>query len=287
MSERNPNGTYSATMADRPDPATAPDMAQHPDMAEHPDMTAAERDGYFWRELAHRDDAEAWRARSRIVLMPTAAPSIMGLAGFMMATLMVGAWQAGWYGGPGTPLVLWPFALVAGGVLQSVAAAVSFRARDGVAVAVHTAWGSFWIGWGIMQLLVATGVEPAIPLGTSNPAFAFWFIGLTLVTGSAMFATVAHNLGLFSVLAALTGGAGITAAGMWAGNVTTLHVAGWFLVVSAALAWVVMTAMVLEHAYGRTIIPLGTMSKAGNVPGHQPSLPISYPAGMPGARVGQ
>jgi len=232
-------------------------------------------------------DEIAWQERSRIVLTPIAAPSIMGLTGFMIATLMVGAWQAGWYGNADTPLSLWPFALVAGGVLQSVAAVMSFKARDGMAVAVHTAWGAFWVGWGIFQLLVATHVQAAVPLSASNPAFAFWFIGLTLVTFTCMLGAMASNAGVTLTLAALTGGAGITAAGFWAGSVGTLRVGGWFFVISAALAWLAVSAMVLEHSYGRTIIPLGGASKAKNVPGGRPTRPIEYAGGMPGARVGQ
>src|SRR5579875_1529885 len=37
-----------------------------------------------------------WEARTRVFLQPLAPPSIIGLLGFMGATLMVGAWQAGW-----------------------------------------------------------------------------------------------------------------------------------------------------------------------------------------------
>jgi succinate-acetate transporter protein len=231
-------------------------------------------------------DLAAWTDRSRIVLTPIAAPSIMGLTGFMLATLMVGAWQAGWYGGATTPLFLWPLALFAGGLLQSIAAVMSFRARDGLAVAVHTAWGSFWLAWGVLQLLVATGVQSPIPLGTSSPSFAFWFIGLTLITVTAMMAALATNLVLSATLAALAGGAAITAAGFWAGNLTTLRVGGWFFVISAALAWLAVTAMVLEHSYGRTVIPLGAPTRRANVPGHPFTLPVQYGAGMPGSRVG-
>lgn len=233
------------------------------------------------------DNEAWWQDRGRIVLTPIAAPSIMGLTGFMIATLMVGAWQAGWYGDATTPLSLWPLALVAGGILQSIAAVMSFRARDGMAVAVHTAWGAFWIGWGIMQLLVQTHVTPAVPLGAVNTGMAFWFIGLTLITFTCTLAAMASNAGVMLTLAALTGGAGITAAGFWAGSLTTLRIGGWFFVVSAALAWVAVSAMVLEHAYGRTIIPLGGTSKAENVPGRRPTRPIQYAAGMPGSRVGQ
>jgi succinate-acetate transporter protein len=233
------------------------------------------------------EDHDAWLARTRVFLTPIAAPSIMGLFGFMIATLMLGAWQAGWYGTASTPLIIWPFALVAGGVLQSIAAIASLRARDGVAVAVHTAWGSFWIGWGILQLLIATHVMPATPLGAANPSMAFWFIALALVTTFGALGSLAQSLGVFTVLATLSAGAAVTAAGMYGGALGVVRAGGWLYVVSAAAAWLVAGAMVLEHAFGRTIIPLGKWSKAANVPGRSPTVPIAYPEGMPGVRVGQ
>src|SRR4051812_45958895 len=55
-----------------------------------------------------------WEDRTRVFLQPIAAPSILGLFGLAGATMMVGAWQADWYGGVGTPLILWPFVLTFG-----------------------------------------------------------------------------------------------------------------------------------------------------------------------------
>jgi len=238
-------------------------------------------------ELAVAEDHEGWVSRSRVFLTPIAAPSIMGLFGFMIATLMLGAWQAGWYGSAATPLLIFPFAMVAGGVLQSVASIASFRARDGVAVAVHTAWGAFWLGWGIYELLVATHVLPVIPLGVASPSFAFWFIALTLVTIFGALGALAQNLGVFITLGTLAAGSALTAAGFYAGSLATLRAGGWLFVVSAAAAWLTAGAMVLEHSFGRTIIPIGKWTKKGNIPGARATDPIAYPAGMPGVRVGQ
>lgn len=238
-------------------------------------------------DLYAADDPVAWRARARVNLTPIAAPSIMGLFGFMIATVMLGAWQAGWYGSAATPLVIWPLAMVAGGLLQMVAAIVSFRARDGVAVGVHTAWGSFWTAWGIMQILVATHVMAAIPLGTANPSFAFWFIVLALVTGICALASLAQNIGIATTLFALTGASAVTAAGFYAGNLGVEQAGGWLFVASAAAAWLTAGAMVLEHSFGRTIVPLGKWSKSANVPGRASVQPIAYREGMPGVKVGQ
>jgi len=256
-------------------------MATDPRYATGPDGHRA------WEDLVTAEDHAGWVARSRVMLTPIAAPSIMGLFGFAMATVMLGAYQAGWYGNAATPLVIWPLALFAGGVMQAIAAVASLRARDGAAVAVHTAWGSFWVGWGVLQLLVATHVMPAIPLGAASPSFAMWFVALTLVTFWGMIGALAHNMLVFLTLAALTAGSAVTAAGLWAGSLATVNAGGWLFVISAAAAWLAGGAMVLEHSYGRAIIPLGRWSKQANVPGTRVADPIGYPAGMPGLKVGQ
>ena len=240
-----------------------------------------------WENLVTAEDHAGWVARSRVMLTPIAAPSIMGLFGFAMATVMLGAYQAGWYGNATTPLIIWPLALFAGGVMQGIAAIAALRARDGAAVAAHTAWGSFWVGWGVLQLLVATHVMAPVPLGAANPSFAMWFVALTLVTFWAALGALAQNLIVFITLGTLTAGSAVTAAGMWAGSLATINAGGWLFVISAAAAWLAAGAMVLEHSYGRAIIPLGKWSKQANIPGAKVADPIGYPAGMPGLKVGQ
>jgi hypothetical protein len=216
-----------------------------------------------------------------------AAPSIMGLFGFMIATLMLGAWQAGWYGNAATPLLIWPLALFAGGILQAIAAIASLRARDGVAVAWHTAWGSFWIAWGVLQLVVTSGRLPLVPLGLANPSLAFWFIALTLVTMFAALGALAQNMGIFITLVVLTAASAVTAAGEYAGSLATLRAGGWLFVIAAIAAWLTAGAMVLENSFGRVIIPPSKWSRQANIPGARATDPLAYPAGMPGVRVGQ
>lgn len=238
-------------------------------------------------ELLVAEDHAGWISRSRVFLTPMAAPSIMGLFGFTIGTVMLGAYQAGWYGSAATPLVIWPLAMFAGGIMQSVAAVASLRARDGLAVAVHTAWGSFWVAWGTLQILVLVRLLPAIPLGAASASFAFWFIVLTLVTFWGALAALAQNLLLFVTLGTLTAASAVTAAGFYAGSLGADRIGGWLYVVAAAAAWLLAGAMVLENSFGRSIIPLGVWSARANVPGAKVTDPLAYPAGMPGVKVGQ
>src|SRR5437016_13641588 len=123
-------------------------------------------------------------ARPRVTLQPIAAPSVLGLFGFAGATFIVAANLAGWYGTTATAGFLAPFALFFGGLAQFTAGMWAYRARDAVATAMHGMWGAFWIGYGILNLLVAT---KTLAMGTTmDHALGFWFIALCGITFSGM-----------------------------------------------------------------------------------------------------
>jgi hypothetical protein len=228
-----------------------------------------------------------WEARSRVVLQPIAPPSIIGLFGFMGATLMVGAWQAGWYGTGTTPVVIFPFAVMFGGIMQGTAAFWALRARDGLAGAVHATWGAFWLGYGLLWGLIVGGLIPATPLAAANPSMAMWFVVLCAITAMMALAATFDNWNIAAVLWTLAAGSGLTAAGMWGGMLNVTRTGGVLFVVSAGIAFYAASAMVFETLLGRTILPIFKPSKAAMVPGRRPTLPIQYDQGMPGVRVGQ
>jgi uncharacterized protein len=225
---------------------------------------------------------------TRVFLQPIAAPSILGLFGFAAATFMVAANLAGWYGDHATtPLVLAPFAAVFGGMAQFMAGMWAYPARDAVATAMHGAWGSFWIAYGILAILLATHVLKAPTPWYHDPAFGFWFFALAVVTGSGALAALAESLGLFTVLATLATGSGLLAGGLIYGAEGVVTAAGWVLVASAICAWYVATAMMLAYAGGRVVLPLGKYSKAANKPGGRPTRAIELEWAEPGIRMGQ
>jgi hypothetical protein len=87
-------------------------------------------------------------------------------------TFMVSAHIAGWYGDAASPLYLFPFAAMFGGVAQLAAGMWAHRARDAIATAVHGMWGSFWLAYGILYLLAATG-----DLASRSASFLGWGSG--------------------------------------------------------------------------------------------------------------
>jgi succinate-acetate transporter protein len=224
-------------------------------------------------------------AAPRVMLQPIAAPSILGLFGFAGSTFIVAANLAGWYGTPTSPLALAPFVTVFGGLAQLLAGMWAFRARDGLATAAHGMWGSFWIAYGFLWVLIATGnVTPPTPW-YHNVEFGWWFFALALLTASCTLAAAMEGVALTSVLATLTVASAILAAALAEGSHRWVEVSGWVFVISAALAWYVATALLLEGVVGRHVLPLGIRRRSAELPTQSRALEI--PWAEPGIKHGQ
>lgn len=231
------------------------------------------------------DDLGAWRAQTRVFLQPIAAPSILGLFGFAGATFMVAANMAGWFGNGTSGLYIFPFALTFGGLAQFAAGLWSYRARDGIATAMHGMWGAFWLGYGLLWALQAVG-DLKLPPATF-PEFGYWFLVLATITACGAIAAAFENLALFSVLATLAAGAALAAVFFLTGVHGWKTAAGWVLLVSSWLATYTAFAMMLEGAARRVILPLGHLRREANMPGHQEHIPLQFEYGEPWVRLGQ
>jgi succinate-acetate transporter protein len=227
-------------------------------------------------------DTDAWYgdfARPRVFLQPIAAPSVLGLFGFAGATFVVAAHMAGWYGNGATAGYLFPFAAFFGGLAQFMAGMWSYRARDAVATAMHGMWGSFWMAYGLVNLLVATKV---LATGTTmDHALGFWFIALGAITLSGVAGVLLEgSFGITAVLGTLTLGCAVAAVALLTGRIGLEHTAGWVFLLSAALAWYMATAMMLSAAAGRAVLPLLKKNST-------PTKPIELDFGEPGVKQGQ
>jgi succinate-acetate transporter protein len=224
---------------------------------------------------------------TRIVLQPIAAPSILGLAGFAGATFVVASNLAGWWGTPHSPLALAPFAAMFGGLAQFLAGMWAYRARDAIATLAHGTWGSFWLAYLILNILVGTHVVAEPTPWYHNPEVGFWFFALAITTGIAAVAAATESLGLLSVLSTLAAGAGILSGAFIYGSHGWAQVAGWVFVFSAGLAWYMVAAMLLAAGTGRIVLPLFKYRREANVPGRRPTMPVQLEWAEPGIKMGQ
>jgi uncharacterized protein len=218
--------------------------------------------------------------QSRVFLQPIAAPSILGLYGLAGATFMVAAYMAHWFGSSQTAMLLVPFAAIFGGLAQFLAGMWAFKARDGVATAVHGMWGAFWMAFGILALWLSTGRAP-IPASPLSPELGYWFIVLAAVTWVCVGAATAENKSLVTLLTFLAAGSTISAIGLLMGIEGLMILAGYLFIISAIVAWYTASALMLNEAFGREVWSLGKTMRARQM------APITMGTGEPGVIRGQ
>jgi uncharacterized protein len=228
---------------------------------------------------------DAWIDHTRVFLQPIAAPSILGLFGLAGATFIVAANMAGWYGTPESGAFLFPFAAVFGGIAQFAAGMWAFRARDGLATAIHGMWGSFWMAYGILYLLAVLGTI-ILPIG-SLPELGYWFLALAVITGLGAIAALGQNLAVTGVLTLLAAGAAFAAIFHLTGGSGWETLAGWVLLASAVVAAYTAGAMMIAGAWGRTVLPLGQSRRPSTIPSRRPVDALEYEFGEPGVKQGQ
>jgi uncharacterized protein len=228
-----------------------------------------------------------WRDHTRVFLQPIAAPSILGLYGFAVATFMVTAYQVGWYGHASSPLLIFPFATAAGGIAQGAAALWAFKARDALATAVHGIWAAFWLGYGFLNFMIALKLIPAPAPHAAVPELGYWFFTLAAVTLVGMIASLGESLALTAVLAPLTVGVALLGVFYIEGGSGWEKVGGYVTMASSFTAFYAASAMMLASAMGRVVLPLGKYRREANIPGRQHSYPIQFALGEPGVKQGQ
>ncbi len=204
---------------------------------------------------------------AEVFLQPIAAPSILGLFGFAGATFMVAAFFAHWFGPASAQTILFPFAAFFGGLAQFLAGMWAFKARDGLATAMHGTWGSFWMAYGLLWAFVASG-KLHLPGGAHglNGPLGYWFIVLAIVTWLGAVGALARNLGLTAVLALLAAGSTAAAVANLIGSDKWMVLGGWLFIASAACAFYTAGAMMINREFGREVMPLYEFEREKQAP---------------------
>jgi uncharacterized protein len=210
-------------------------------------------------------------------------PWILGLYGLAGATFVVAGHMARWYGGAGSDLFTFPFAALLGGIATFLAGMWAYRTRDGLATAMLGTWGSFWMAYGLLNLLVAAG-RLTLPTG-AFPAMGFWFIALAAITWMGAVAATTQSTALLTVFVFLAAGSTMAAIADLVGITVLAIIAGWLLIVAAIAAWYTASAVLFVDIFGRDVLPLGSMEPSrrmmwtrGLGAAHAPQTPSTHRA---------
>jgi succinate-acetate transporter protein len=188
--------------------------------------------------------------------MKLANPAPLGLCGFALTTWMLSMVNAGWFTGTSVPLVL-ASAFAFGGAAQFAAGLMEMPRGNTFGFVAFCAYGAFWWSFALLLQFYAATVPPAF--------IGWWLVMWGVFTTIMWFASLALNRALQMIFLALL----ITfyllgAADLFA--MPALHqVGGYMGLITAALAFYLAAAEVINETHGRTVLPVGlpTPSLAG------------------------
>ena len=217
---------------------------------------------------------------AKVFLQPVAAPSILGLFAFAGSMFILAAWLVGWYGNPLSTFLIAPFIGIFGGAAQILAAMWAYRARDGVATAIHGTWGSFFLAYAFLNFMfvVQPGLHPAAALYSE---IGYWFIAVAAISWVTTLAAMGQRAALAAVLMSVSAGATFLAIGCLTGIAWCGMLGGYLLILSSLCALYDATAQVLKEVYGHEVLKLGLNKRVQEEPD------IMVGAGEPGVIHGQ
>jgi hypothetical protein len=180
--------------------------------------------------------------------MKLANPAPLGLTGFALTTWMLSMVNAGWFTGDGVPLVL-ACAFAFGGTAQFAAGLMEMPRGNTFGFVAFCAYGAFWWNFALFEEFF-TGKVPAAFVG-------WWLVVWGLFTFYMWIGSFALNRAVQSVFLALWITFFLLGVGEWIGS-ALLHQAGGYVgLITAALAFYVAAAEVINETHGRVVLPIG------------------------------
>jgi len=174
-------------------------------------------------------------------------PAVVGLAGFGLTTLLLQFHNLGLCGlGPVVSM-----GFIFGGLAQMIAGFMEQKMGNNFGYAAFSAYGSFWIGLGIIWILNHFGIYTS-----SGSDVGFYLIAWTLFTLILWVASLfVHGAMAFTFTTLLIGFVLLDLAHFGFPQLTTA--AAYVLIVCALAAWYMMAAIVINDVAGRTILKVG------------------------------
>ncbi len=180
--------------------------------------------------------------------MKLANPAPLGLFGFALTTWLLSLVNAGFLAGTTVPLVV-AMAFAYGGTAQFCAGLMEMAKGNSFGFAAFCSYGAFWLSFALFVAFFAKDVAPAA---------VGWYL---LVWGAFTFAmwigTFALNRALFLVFLALW----ITFALLGFSDLLGLPalgtLGGYGGLITAALAFYLGAAEIINEAHGHTVLPIG------------------------------
>lgn len=183
----------------------------------------------------------------------TANPAPLGLCAFGTTTVLLNFHNAGFFE---LNSMILGMGIFYGGLAQVIAGIIEARKNNTFGLTAFVSYGFFWLS------LVGLVVMPKLGwiAGPSDGAMVAYLSIWGLFTLCLFFGTLKLNRALQVVFATLTILFILLAAGDATGNTSIKHLAGYEGIICGLSAIYTGVAVALNDVYGKTVLPIGTVS---------------------------
>jgi succinate-acetate transporter protein len=206
-------------------------------------------------------DTLAQSGRGGVGWWTPADPAPLGLAGFALATFILGLVNANAISNTDVFVVL-SVAGAYGGLAQLLAGMWAFAERNTFAAVAFSSYGAFWISFVLLiQFFLPEATKAGGPMA-ANHGVAVYLLCWGWFTFYMWIATFRLNIALNLVFLTLWVAYLLLGLGyLGGGDVSITHWGGYVTCACAVLAWYVALAHVLNGVFARTVVPLGPMDR--------------------------
>jgi uncharacterized protein len=174
-------------------------------------------------------------------------PAVVGLGGFGFTTLILQFHNLGLIGlGP-----VLAMGLIFGGLAQMIAGFQEQKTGNNFGYCAFVAYGSFWIGLGIIFILNFYKVYES-----SRTDVAYYLLGWTLYTFIMLIASLRIHTAMTITFLTLFLGFLLLTIGHFGPEITN-KIAAIDLIICAMSAWYMMFSIILNDLAGKTVMPFG------------------------------
>ena len=185
----------------------------------------------------------------------TANPAPLGLLGFGMTTVLLNLHNAGFFG---LDAMILGMGIFYGGLGQILVGIMEWKKNNTFGATAFTSYGLFWLSLVALIVLPKTGFGAAPSASAMTAYLAMW----GLFSAVLFIGTFRLNRALVFVFGSLTILFALLVAAEATGNPMIKAIAGYEGIVCGLSAIYTGLAQVMNEVYGRTVAPLGNLSKA-------------------------
>ncbi len=175
-------------------------------------------------------------------------PAPLGLAGFALTTWLLSMINAGWFTGDGMNMVL-AVALAYGGTAQMIAGIMELPRGNTFGATAFVSYGAFWWSFALFVLFLHDKV-PAAFVGWYLFMWGFFTLYMWVATWKAARALQLVFFALWITFFLL-------AASEWTGMAVLKMAGGYGGLITAAFAFYLSAAEVINEAHQRIVLPIG------------------------------